>query len=276
VNNIPSSFQSEPPERQPQTTSIWKKLLAPFVGILYLLSKFKLLLIPVLKFFPLILKTGGTMLISVGVYALIYGLPFAAGFVLLIFIHEYGHLYAAKKCNLKVGWPVFIPFMGASIALKEAPPSARIEAEVGIGGPIWGTMGAIGCLFLYQLLHYPLLLALSYTGFWLNLFNLIPIIPLDGGRIVAAISPWLWVVGLVLMIIVLFTMSFNIFILIIVGMSIPRVIAFFRNRNIQQSEYYDLTPRQRLGMGIQYFGLAGVLGFLMHMTHQQLQVLHSQ
>src|SRR3989442_15633478 len=130
-------------------------ILSPFavVGALFLkfFAKLKFIILPVLKFLPMILKTGGTMVLTIWVYAMIWGVWFAFGFVLLIFVHECGHLLAAKRLGLKVGAPVFIPFMGAFIALKEAPRNAWIEAQVGIGGPLLGTVGAVVCYGLYEL-----------------------------------------------------------------------------------------------------------------------------
>src|SRR5881409_280472 len=173
-----------------------KKAFVP-LGILgVLLVKFKALLIPVLKFFPVLLKTGGTMFLTLWLYAQTWGWWYALGFVLLIFVHECGHLLAARRVGLKVGAPVFIPFMGAFIALKEAPRNAWIEAQVGIGGPLLGTIGAVVCYGLYELTGERLLVALAFSGFFLNLFNLAPVGFLDGGRIVTALSPWLWLVGI--------------------------------------------------------------------------------
>jgi Zn-dependent protease len=112
-----------------------KKFLGPLGVVGVLIAKFfakvKFLIFPLAKYGWLILKTGGTMLLSVWAYALFWGVWFAAGFVVLMFVHECGHLLAAKKVGLKVGAPVFIPFMGALIALKEAPRNAWIEAQVG-------------------------------------------------------------------------------------------------------------------------------------------------
>src|SRR2546425_5799327 len=119
-----------------------KKAFVPLGVLGVLLLKFKALLIPVLKFFPVLLKTGGTMFLTIWLYAQTWGWWYALGFVLLIFVHECGHLIAARRIGLKVGAPVFIPFMGAFIALKEAPPTAWIEAQVGIGGPLLGMLGA--------------------------------------------------------------------------------------------------------------------------------------
>src|SRR4029079_17950478 len=108
-------------------------------------GKLKIIILPALKFFPLILKTGGTMLLSIWVYAMFWGVWFAVGFVVLMLIHESGHLLAAKRVGLKVGAPVFIPFMGATIALREAPRNAWIEAQVGIGGALVREPGADRC-----------------------------------------------------------------------------------------------------------------------------------
>src|SRR2546430_10776346 len=129
------------------------------------------------------------------VYAQTWGWWYALGFVLLMFVHECGHLLAARRIGLKVGAPVFIPFMGAFIALKEAPPNAWIEAQVGIGGPLLGTAGAAACDGLYLATGNPLFRALAFSGFFLNLFNLAPIGFLDRGRVVTALSPWLWLGG---------------------------------------------------------------------------------
>ncbi len=235
--------------------------------------KFKGLVLPALKFLPLILKTGGTMLLSIAVYAINAGWPFAVGFVLLLLIHECGHLLAARRCGLKVGAPVFIPFMGAAIALKEAPRNAWIEAQVGIGGPLLGAAGALACLFLFDADPRPLWLVLANAGFMLNLFNLIPIVPLDGGRIVTAISPWLWVVGLVLMVWVLMQSSWNPLVLLIVGLSLPRVFALFRRQSHAERRFFELAPAQRWLMTFLYFGLAGTLGYLMHSTLLRLEML---
>lgn len=161
-------------EGRPVEPTLWqriKKLLAPVgVGLVVFfkfLAKFKFLL-PVLK-------TGGTMLLSIGAYAIAWGWRFAVGFVLLIFVHECGHLIAAKRLGLKVGAPMFIPFMGAIIALKEAPHNAWVEAEIGIGGPLLGAFGAAVCEMIYLATGNPLFRALAYTGFFLNLFNLDPL-----------------------------------------------------------------------------------------------------
>jgi Zn-dependent protease len=137
------------------------------------------------------LTTGGTMLLSMLAYSWVFGWRYAAGFVLLIFVHEMGHYLAARKRGLAVGAPTFIPFVGAWIEMKQMPHDAETEAFVGLGGPLLGTVGAIGCYFLARSVDAPWLLAVSYAGFFLNLFNLIPVGILDGGAILRSTS-WLW------------------------------------------------------------------------------------
>jgi Zn-dependent protease len=229
--------------------------------------------LPALKFGLPFIKMAGFMFLSLWVYAKIYGWAFAAGFILLIFIHETGHLIAARMMGLKVGLPVFIPFMGALIALKEAPPNAWVEAVVGIGGPILGSVGALAFGSIYDFTGNPYFLALAYTGFFLNLFNLIPIVPLDGGRIVSAISPWFWVVGLVIMIgfLILHASAVSFIILLIILTSIRRVFALFRPRTQAQMRYFECTPAQRATMAVLYFTLLASLYFGMSYIRHLLE-----
>ena len=243
-----------------------KKAFVPLGVLGVLLLKFKALLIPVLKFFPVLLKTGGTMLLTIWLYAQAWGWWFALGFVLLIFVHECGHLIAAKRIGLKVGAPVFIPFMGAFIALKEAPKNAWIEAQVGIGGPLLGTVGAAVCDGLYLLSGNALFRGLAYIGFLLNLFNLAPLGFLDGGRIVTALSPWLWLAGLVVVGALLFS-HFNVLLLLILIMSLPRLFSLFRRRTPEETRYFEVTPEQRWTMAALYFGLVAFLVLAMHLTY---------
>ena len=206
------------------------------------------------------------MLLSIWLYAMAFGLWFAVGFVLLIFVHECGHLVAARKCGLKVGAPVFIPFMGAFIALKEAPRNAWIEAQVGIGGPMLGTLGAGLCEVIYLITDNELFQALAYTGFFLNLFNLTPVGFLDGGRIVTALSPWLWVIGFV--VILGLTIAHPNFILILILiLSVPRLFSLFRHKSDAEQRYFEVTPGQRWTMALMYFGLIALLVIGMQITH---------
>ncbi len=238
-----------------------KKFLGP-VGVGFVVF-FKFL--AKLKFLLPVLKTGGSMIFMIWVYAMFWGVWFAVGFVLLIFVHECGHLIAAKRIGLKVGAPVFIPFMGALIALKEAPRNAWIEAQVGIGGPILGTVGAAVCELIYLATGNWMFRSLAYTGFFLNLFNLAPVGFLDGGRIVTALSPWLWLVGFAIMV-YLTIMHFNFIVLLILIFSLPRLFSLFRKKSEVERRYFEVTPAQRWIMALFYFGLIAFLVVGMEMT----------
>jgi Zn-dependent protease len=250
---------------RPVQPTLWqkiKKLLGPIgVGIAIF---FKYLI--KLKFLLPVLKTGGTMVLSIGFYAMTWGWRFAVGFVLLIFVHECGHLLAAKRFGLKVGAPVFIPFMGALIALKEAPRNAWIEAEVGIGGPLLGTFGAAICELIYLAGGNPLFRALAYSGFFLNLFNLAPIGFLDGGRVVTALSPWLWLLGFAIMI-GLTILHFNFMLLLILIISLPRLFFLFRAKTEEEKRYFEVTPTQRWTVAVTYFGLIAFLVWAMNISY---------
>src|ERR1700732_944254 len=158
---------------QESWSSRLKKAFGP-VGVVFVLiakffAKLKFFILPALKFLPLLLKSGGTMLLMIWVYTMMWGWKFAVGFVLLLLVHECGHLIVAKTFGLKVGAPVFIPFMGAFIALKEAPRNAWMEACVGIGGPMLGSLGALVCNAVGEGLDAPGFIALAWLWYFLNL-----------------------------------------------------------------------------------------------------------
>lgn len=268
LQTVPSTSPVQSPP--PSTFDKLRKAAGP-IGIALLVvvkffGKIKFLLFPIMKFALPIVKTGGTMALSIGVYAMSWGWKFALGFVLLIFVHELGHLVAARRMGLPVGAPVFIPFMGAFIALKEAPKNAWIEAYVGAGGPVLGATGALLCEVIFLLTGNPLFRALAYTGFLLNLFNLAPVGFLDGGRIVTALSPWLWIVGFLVMS-ALLVMQPSLLLGLILVLSLPRIFSLFRAKTDDERRFYEVTPRQRLIMGAVYFGLIGLLVAGMAATH---------
>jgi Zn-dependent protease len=258
-----------------------KKTLGPVAVALAIAAKFfaklKFVILPLLKFLPIILKSGGTMLLMIGVYTALWGWKFAVGFVLLLFVHECGHLIVARKFGLKVGAPVFIPFMGAFIALKDAPKNAWMEACVGIGGPILGSLGALLCNSLGEIFDAPIFIALAFMGYFLNLFNLTPVGMLDGGRIVTALSRWLWLPGMAVLL--WFGWQYpNFIVWLMIILSAPRVISLFRKRTEEERRYYEVTPSQRLTMSILYFGLIIVLILGMRMAEHDLkeQGLHPE
>lgn len=261
----------------PAGDSTWdrvKKALGPVAVVFIIIAKFfaklKFFVLPLLKFLPIALKSGGTMILSIWFYAMVFGWQFAVGFVLLMFVHECGHLLVAKQFGLKVSAPVFIPFMGAFILLKDAPRNAWMEACVGIGGPILGSCGALACNILGESVDSPTLIALARSGYFLNLFNLMPVGFLDGGRIVTALSRWLWLPGLALL--VWFGWIYpNFIVWLMIILSLPRVYSLFRKRTEEERRYFEVTPAQRWMMSIMYFGLIAILALGMHAANKQLE-----
>jgi len=252
--------------KKPSRGGIGGALLA--LGAL-LLKFFKLLLIPLkLLKFAKFGTTIATMALTTWLYAGLFGLRFAAGFVLLIFLHEMGHAAAMKLCGLRAGAPVFIPFFGAFIALKDQPRDVLTEAKIAIAGPLVGAAAAAACLIPWRATGHPLWLVLANMGFFLNLFNLIPFGPLDGGRTVGAISRGFWIVGLV-MVVGAILVFHNWFLLIIVLLAVP----YLRGQRERPPGYYDIPAAARAAVGLLYFGLAAALGVAMMLSGEQIALI---
>jgi Zn-dependent protease len=228
-------------------------------------GKALLLLLPKLK----LLTTSGSMLVSIGAYTLIWGWQFAVGFVILLFVHEMGHVIALRREGIKASAPVFIPFMGALVWAKSLGGNALAEARVGLAGPVLGSLGALACLGISELTHNNLFRALAFTGFFLNLFNLAPVLPLDGGRAMAAMAPWMWIVGIGLMagVAIAFPNPIIILILLFGGFETWKRWKARRAGSEETQTYYRVTPRNRLIVAAVYLGLIAALAYGMHATH---------
>ena len=226
--------------------------------------------------FGKVLLTSGTMLLSVFAYSLIFGWQYAVGFVLLIFVHEMGHYIAARQRGLDVGAPTFIPFVGAWIQLKEMPHDVETEAYVGMAGPLAGTVGALVCYYLARQTGSNLLLALSYSGFFLNLFNLIPLSPLDGGRITAAISPRIWLLGVPVLVGVFFLRPSMLLIMIAI-IAAPQVMKAwkFRADDPANGDYYKVSSETRLNYGLLYVGMVIFLAIMSQDVHEMLAAVRA-
>ena len=210
-----------------------KRLLAPLAAIGFLLFKFKGLLLLLLK--VKFVGTALTMLLSIGAYALLFPVWFAVGVVVLIWVHEMGHVLQLKREGIKASAPMFIPFLGAFVAMKEMPKNALVEARVGLAGPVLGTLGGVATLGLYAGTGNELFLGLAYVNFLINLFNLAPILPLDGGRTVGALSPVFQLLGMGLMV-VLFFMAPIIAIVALLGL--PEVWRRWKTRHTPEGQAY--------------------------------------
>lgn len=218
--------------------------------------------------------TAGSMVLSIFAYAWAFGWPYAVGFVALIFVHEMGHYVAARRRGLAVGAPTFIPFVGAWIELKDRPHDAETEAYVGFAGPFIGTLGALGCYFAARATDSMLLLALSYAGFFLNLFNLIPLSPFDGGRITAVLSPRLWLIGVPILVGLFFYRPSPLLILMAL-LAAPQVRQAWRYdpQAPENAAYYSVSLEQRLTYAVYYLTLAGFLAIMSQEVHEMLEAL---
>jgi Zn-dependent protease len=258
-----------------QRRSPWwrRRLGAAGAAIIALLAKLKavLLLLPKVK----LLATAGTMIVSVIAYGSIWGFAFAAGFVALILIHEMGHVIQLRREGIRASAPIFIPFLGAVIGSRSLGDNALAEARVGLAGPILGTVGAAACLAVWQLTGNDLWRALAFTGFFLNLFNLIPMVPLDGGRAMAAMTPWMWGAGFAGLVVLAFFFPNPIFVLILIvgGYETYRRWKQSRRDGPQGAGYYKVSPRNRALVAAVYLGLIALLVLGMQLANLPRTIL---
>ena len=233
------------------------RLLGPLKGLLLALPKLKLL------------TTSGSMLVSVAAYSLIWGWKFALGFVLLLLVHELGHVIQLRREGIEASAPMFIPFLGAVVSAKSLGDDATAEARVGLAGPILGSLGAAALIPVWLITGDDFWQALAFTGFFLNLFNLLPVVPLDGGRAMAAMSPWMWFVGLGAMVGVAFAFPNPIIILIALFAAFEtwRRWKALRAGGEQAASYYRVKPLHRVLVVVVYVGLIVALVVGMDATH---------
>jgi Zn-dependent protease len=257
-----------PTTANPRRPPWFRRRLGPILAALVaLLAKLKalILLLPKVK----LLTTAGTMLVSVAAYSLLWPWQFAAGIVVLLLVHEMGHVIALRREGIKASAPMFIPFLGAMISARSLGEDATAEARVGLAGPILGSIGSAACILIWHVTGNDLWRALAYTGFLLNLFNLLPVVPLDGGRAMAAMAPWMWFGGFLSLIPLLFFFPNPIFLLILffAGRETYRRWRLRRSGGAQQDRYYRVSRRDRLLIAAVYLGLIALLVVGMHATH---------
>ncbi|TAN32569.1 site-2 protease family protein [bacterium] len=200
-----------------------------------------------------------SLVVSFGGYALFYGPWFAVGLVVMIFVHEMGHVVEIRRQGMQATAPIFIPFMGAAIFQRSHPTDALKQAQIGIAGPIAGTLGATAAFVLYGSTHSPVLLLTALIGFYINLFNLIPVWQLDGAWILAPVSKWFQVAGYALIAAgALFLGFFSPLVIIIAVLGIPTLIQRFRDAN--NPYYTSVSARGRWAMGAAWLALVIYLG----------------
>jgi Zn-dependent protease len=209
-----------------------------------------------------------TFALSVAIYAVLLGWQLGLGITLLLLVHELGHYVVIRAKGLPAALPVFIPFIGAYVALRRWPASARDDAEIALAGPLAGGLGAIACLVIFRLTSDLLFLPLAYLGYVLNLLNLLPIPPLDGGRIAGAISPLLWPLGLAGALGVAVATQNYLLLLVAAFLAVPALSGAGRQR---QWGHRPAGVGTRLYIIVVYLTLAGVLAVGMLATHATLE-----
>ena len=251
--------------RSPGFLDKWKRtggVLGAIASALLVFGKYVLLawkFVAASKF----LLTGGTMLLSIVLEAFVYGWPIAVGIVLLIFVHECGHAWAGKRLGRPIGNMVFVPFMGAAVMIGRGK-NVREDAYIGIMGPVVGTLGGVACVAIGFLTGQNFWFVLAQLCFFMNLFNLIPTAPLDGGWIAPIFSPKLLALGLVLLLPVAFL---NPLVLLLALGSVPRIVAGWKTNGRDDPYFSVVTARDRWQFGTAYLGLAAFLALSVYFLH---------
>ena len=267
VAPAPEPPAPSPPAPEPSRAKRWfGPAFVIGLGILKFGAKLKvlLLLLPKLK----VLTTSASMLVSVAAYALIWGWSFAAGFVALLFVHEMGHVIQMKREGVKVSGMLFVPFLGAAVGARSMGGNALAEARIGLAGPVLGTLATAALIPIAEAQDSDFLRALAFTGFFLNLFNLAPVVPLDGGRAMAAMAPWMWFAGFAAMLgfFVLFPNPILVLILLLGGMETWRRWKT-RKQGLEGNEaYYRVKPVHRLAVATAYLALIAICAVGMDLT----------
>ena len=241
----PGAAASSRPPRRPEPSAPRKRGLGG--GVLLagaLIFKFGaklkalLLLLPKLKLFT----TSASMLVSIAAYSLIWGWTFALGFVLLLLVHEMGHVIQLRREGVEPAPAVHPPWAPSSAPSRwAATPWPR---RVGLAGPVLGSLGAAALGPVALATDNDFWFALAFTGFFLNLFNLLPVVPLDGGRAFAAMAPWMWFVGLFAVVVLCFVAPNPILLLIALfsGLETWRRWRERRKADATTRAYYAVRP----------------------------------
>ena len=247
------AYKATPPK---DNRSLLQKIGTGIAAAAYAAFKFKFLLFGALK-------TSLSMLLSIWLYSWLFGWHFAVGIVFLIFVHEMGHVIAAKWLGIPVSAPLFIPFLGAAIIMKQNPRDAWTEALMAYGGPLAGCIGSWICWFIAVQVGVPWVMAVASVSFFINIFNMIPVPPLDGGRICSAVSPWFWIFGLVLLgVSVFYFHAWNsiVIIVLVLIVALPRMKqTLFGKPTAELQAYYNTHISNRLTMALLYLGLLAAL-----------------
>jgi len=213
---------------------------------------------------------GGSMLLTVVAYATKFRFGLVIGFVVITLIHEIGHAVVIRAKKLRAGFMVFIPFIGGAVTLRDQPTSAYDDAQIGLAGPIAGTVASLVALQIFKWTGNPLYLLIALTGFILNLINLLPIGMLDGGRISAAVTKWMWVFGGGVLLYKVIKQPNPLLIVILLLAAFQVYASIVREK---EDRFYEVTLPQRATIAVVYFTLVIFLGHQTFMALDRLEAM---
>lgn len=225
----------------------WQKLVTALAAVGAFALKFGAVLVK-LKYLTVVFS----MLVSIAAYTWLFGWTFAVGFVLLILVHEMGHVLVLKRQGVPSSLPIFVPFLGAFVNMKGAPRSAYQEAQSGLAGPAFGTAAALVVEMWGHATGSSFLTSLAFVGFFLNIFNLLPALPLDGGRAAAALHPVVWLLGLIGLVVVEVLDPSPVIPLILVLGGYELWQRWRRRSSPASRAYFSLVPSQRAAIAVTY------------------------
>jgi len=273
-----------PDDDRPKRHPLAKFLSGAAITIGFVLIKLKALVLVVFDFFrgyavnPFegfglmqFSVAGVSMGLSIWAMATRAPLPLVLGFVGIILIHEIGHAVVIRAKGLRAGLLVFIPFIGGAVTLKDQPRSAYDDAQIGLAGPIAGTFASLVVLQVYKWTDQPLYLGIAAAGFVVNLINLLPIGMLDGGRISAAVTKWMWVFGGGVLVYKVVKQPNPLMLVIVLLVAFQVYLSIVREKD--DKSFYDVTIAQRVFIAIAYFGLVIFLGHQTYMSLSRLKEL---
>jgi Zn-dependent protease len=231
-------------------------------SILFGKTKYLLVALKVTK-----LATLGSMVLTIGTYSMFFGLPYAVGIVGLTLVHEMGHAAVMHRMNIPFTPMVFVPFVGAFVAMKDRPRDAWKDALIGAGGPVLGSAGAAVVAVGAHMTDSQLLYAVADFGFMINLFNLLPIGSMDGGCIAGALSKWVSLGGIGLGGLIAYqgVIQNPIFYLILIAGGYETFQRFYDPYHLPPN-FYRITNTQRLVLTGGYAGLIVALLVAMDMN----------
>lgn len=238
-----------------------------------LIEKIRLLLVNPFEGFGAIqfAVAGGSIVATVAAYAMTkYPFRLVIGFVLITLVHEIGHAVVIRAKGLRAGYMVFIPFVGGAVTMKDQARTAYDDAQIGLAGPIAGTFASLVALQIFKWTDHPLYLLIALAGFILNLFNLLPIGPLDGGRVSAAVTKWMWVIGGGILTYKAISQPNALLILVLV-LSLFQVYASILRE--KEDKYYEVTGAQRAAIAVAYFSLVIFLGHQTFIAFERVAAL---